>query len=58
MDRIKDVLDAIQSVKSRLQAAYIVQDSLMIDKLVGDLLALENCLVTECELYVYNKQAA
>lgn len=58
MNRIKDVLDAIRSVKIRYSTAVIEGDMDKANELMGDLLALENCLVTEAELYINNQQAA
>lgn len=55
-DRLKDVVDAINNVKSRMRAAQASGDLIAYSNLVYDLLALENCLVTEAELLI--KQAA
>ncbi len=48
--RIKDILVAIRSVKSRAKIAKDNGDFTQFRTLMMDLLSLENCLVTECEL--------
>ncbi len=52
MTTIRDILVAIKSVKARGIQAFQQGNSEEFSKLMGDLLALENCLVTECEKMV------
>ena len=49
-ERVKEVVNSIKSVKIRAQKAKDDGDLLSYKRLMGDLLALQNCLVTECEL--------
>lgn len=51
--RLKDVVDAINSVRSRARQALEKKDFYDYTKLMQDLLALESCLVTEVNLYCY-----
>jgi len=44
---IKDILDAISSVKSRAKHSMAMGDLVEYSNRMGDLFALENCLVTE-----------
>jgi len=46
--RMADVVAAIHSIKSRLKEASHEEQ----EQIIGDLLALENCLVTEVELFL------
>lgn len=55
---IKDVLAAIASVKSRVRKAMVAGDSIEVNRLMGDLTALEVCLVIETEKFVYQNSAA
>jgi len=56
LERIKDMLDAINSVKFRLRKAFDAKDYIAISQLTGDLFALESCLVIECEMLVDTSQ--
>jgi hypothetical protein len=58
--RVKDTLDAINSVKGRAKAALTRGDYILLSQLMGDLYALEACLVGETERLVeeIDKEAA
>lgn len=47
MQNVKDIIVAIDSVKSRAKQAKLEGDLETFERLINDLLALENCLVTE-----------
>ncbi len=49
-ERIKDVVDSIKSVKNRIKVAKEEGNLIDYRERMADLLALENCLLTECEL--------
>lgn len=57
---VKYVLEAIESVKLRATSAYLLGNSLEYKALMGDLLALESCLVGEAKKLVedLDKEAA
>lgn len=49
-ESIRYILEAIDDVKLRINQAVSDGDTYVEETLVGDLLALENCLVTEVSL--------
>lgn len=52
LEIVKDILSAIKSVRGRAQAAMDAKDFDGFAKLMGDLYALEVCLVSETEKLV------
>jgi hypothetical protein len=53
---VKDILDAIKSVKFRAVSAFNLGELNEYTKLMGDLLALEVCLVGATESYIEEEE--
>lgn len=62
IQEVKETLEAIESVKARAKAAMDAGDSVLFNELMGDLYALEACLVGAAKALVeeidLNKRAA
>ena len=54
---VRDILEAIESVRGRLKQAYENNDHINIAKLMGDLNALYMCLSGEAERFMDEQDA-